>query len=167
MSGTLFAFAVAIAFALLEDKLVFRGLFSKHIEDSIKPFTFEHYVAGWLPLWWGILAFSFSAIGAAVACSIWAFVAELNGQPTATPILLGLASVIAAFSGMIVPIATSWFKDRSENRQLDLFKQRVVELQRQLDDLQKNHVVNKEHIQQVVDRMDVKDVKDGTTKEGN
>jgi hypothetical protein len=191
MSGMVLFAAIAVLAALLEDHLVFRGLFHKQLEESIKPFDFQHYVVGWLPLWWGVLAFSFSAIGAAITCTFWAIIAEVNGLPTATPVLMGLTALVVAVGGIIVPIATAYMKLKSDTMQLDFFKDKAVELQQQLDKLHVSHTENRADIKKIadvtknvieattkdpsdavkmadIDRGDKeKEVKDGTTTEGN
>jgi hypothetical protein len=147
---TLWAFILLILIRLaLEPGMPFRGLLSHQMEESIKVLGYRHYVIAWLPTWWLILACSFTSAGVGIGCAVWAMFAQIQNEPVGLPILIGSSALVSAFAGLIVPITLAWFKDRSEQRQVDHLKHRVVELEAQVALNTRGHADNAVKIEKV------------------
>jgi hypothetical protein len=143
------AFVLWIVFVVLEHHLPFRGLFSEEMTDAIKQVGFRHYVLAWLPTWWMTLAISFTAVGVSTGCAIWAFVAEVNNEPAGLPLLIGISSLVTAVLTGITPIVLAWLKERSETRQLEHFRERIQQLESQVERNREGHAENAVNIQKV------------------
>jgi hypothetical protein len=147
---TLWAFILLLLIRLaLEPGMPFRGLLSHQMEESIKVLGFRHYVVAWLPTWWLILAASFTSAGVGIGCAVWAIFAQIQNEPVGLPILIGASALVSAFAGLVVPITLAWFKDRSEERQVDHLKHRVAELEAQVVLNTEGHTRNAEKIEKV------------------
>jgi hypothetical protein len=129
--------------------LPFRGMLTDEMSDSIKTLGFRHYLVAWLPTWWLILGCSMLSAGVGLGCAIWAVVDQVQGQPVGLPVLIGASALVSAFAGLIVPITLAWFKDRSEQREHQHLKERVHELEIQVEANREGHMENKINIQKV------------------
>jgi hypothetical protein len=143
------AYVLLIIYVTMEYHLPFRGLLNEEMNVAIKQVGFRHYILAWLPTWWMTLALSFVSLGVSVGCSIWAFVGQVNEEPVGLPILIGASSLITAVLSGITPIVLAWLKERSETRNMDHFKERIQELEAQVERNREGHVENAVNIQKV------------------
>lgn len=148
--GCLAAFAVA-AYDWMDSSMPFRGMLSKEMYALAHKTDFSQVVLSWLPAWWVCMALSFMSAGVALGCSIWATVAGVSDQPYGTPILIGAASLVTAFAGLVIPLAQAFYKDRSENRALEATKARIKELERLAETSVRGHARNAEDLQKVAE----------------
>lgn len=132
-----------------EPLMPFRGMLSKEMNDLAHKVDFHQVVLSWLPTWWLCLAISFTSAGISIGCSIWAAVAQVTDQPYGTPVLIGAAAFVTALTGMVVPIAQAYFKDRSEVRQAEILKQKVRELELMARQAAHGHQKNAEQLKRV------------------
>jgi hypothetical protein len=146
MLGIFSFFCVSVLLLALEDNLVFRGLLR---DTLLKTTDIQHYEIAWLPMWWGMMAFSFASIGISIGCTLWAIIAQMNGEPWVVPVLIALATLLGAFMSGAVPIVTAWLKFRSDAMQLEFFKKQVVDLEAKLSEVHRGHERNSENIDRI------------------
>lgn len=136
-----------------EDRMPFRGLLSDPIVRVMGNEDWRRIFVAWMPSWWIMMASSSFMVGIGFACSLWAFVEYEAGNRdmVGSPLLLGVSAIIGALGTILIPIATLIFKDRSESRNLENMKSKIVELEKNLSVARYEYGVNRTNIQTLAD----------------